>query len=57
MTKHHLPCPPPRYVNKLLQVIVLDKAINTDGTRHVPAPLLALIVDMFCFFVQVGGGE
>ncbi len=49
------PSPPstPRYVNKLLQVIVLDKSINqTEGTRVVPASILGLLVDLFCFFVQ-----
>ncbi|GAX85578.1 hypothetical protein CEUSTIGMA_g12993.t1 [Chlamydomonas eustigma] len=40
------------YVNKLLQVIVLDKTINSDGLRYVPPAVLSLIVDLFCFFVQ-----
>ena len=31
---------------------MLDKAINSDGTRLVPASILGLIVDLFCFFVQ-----
>ena len=31
---------------------MLDKTINSDGTRCVPAPILGLIVDLFCFFVQ-----
>ncbi|KAG1672117.1 hypothetical protein FOA52_001704 [Chlamydomonas sp. UWO 241] len=41
-----------KYVNKIMQVIVLDKAINADGTHTAPASILGLVVDLFCFFVQ-----
>lgn len=41
-----------KYVHKLLQVIMNDKAINSEGTRVAPASILGLIVDLFCFFVQ-----
>lgn len=41
-----------KYVAKVVDVLVTDKATASTGTRYVPANTLGLIVELLCFCVQ-----